>query len=189
MEDLTEKISEWARAVQKKEAIVWDRLPDIDLYMDQVLTYMDKQLELFQCGEENKLLTSNMINNYVKDGIIPRPKKKKYSREHLAIMLNVFMLKQVLSMQNIASLIKNLPESEELFDMFTISQDKALKEVCDRVLKVQATPEGMRQLTLELSIEANARRVASESILAMLAEQEKQAQKNEKNEKQKKVTE
>ncbi|MFA7206355.1 MAG: DUF1836 domain-containing protein, partial [Saccharofermentanales bacterium] len=73
-----DKIIEWAQSVKDTDIVNWEALPDLDLYMDQVLTYMDRQLSLFQKDEENKLLTSSMINNYVKDGLIPRPEKKKY---------------------------------------------------------------------------------------------------------------
>jgi len=180
------KINEWALTVQQMETVQWDKLPDIDLYMDQVLTYMDRQLALFQRNEESKLLTSSMINNYVKDGIIPRPEKKKYSKEHLALMMVVCMLKQVLPIQNIAGLFEGMPHTQQLFDQYTQSQDRALKEVCDRVLHAEKTPEAMRQLTLELAVEANARRIAAESILALLAEPKKK-EKSEKPERHKKA--
>lgn len=175
--DSIKNILEWAKAVENTKIVSWEELPDIDLYMDQVITYMDRQLALFQRDEDNKLLTSNMINNYVKDGLMPRPNQKKYSREHLALMLVICMLKQVLSIQNIAELQEASLDKEKLFNQYTKSQTKALKEVCERVLQSEQTPEAMRQLTLELSIEANARRIASENILTMLKEGEKKENK------------
>lgn len=185
--DKIEKISQWAQSVQHKETVNWEKLPDIDLYMDQVLTYMDRQLALFQRNEQDRLLTSSMINNYVKDGILPRPSQKKYSREHLALMLVVCMLKQVLPIQNIAALLAEMPKEQELFDQFTQSQDQALQEVCRRVLDTEQTPEAMRQLTLELAIEANARRIAADSILALLTEKkDEKPEKAEKPDKQEK---
>ncbi len=168
--DNAEKIIEWAQAVQKNEIVHWDSLPDLDLYMDQVLTYMDRQLSLFQKDEENKLLTSNMINNYVKDGLIPRPENKKYSREHLALMLVVGMLKQVLSIQTITGLQDAEPDKMKLYEQFSVSQSRALHEVADRVIESDKSPESMRKLALELSVEANARRITAENILLMLRE-------------------
>ena len=172
-----DRIVEWADAVQKNDIVHWDALPDLDLYMDQVLTYMDRQLSLFQKDEENKLLTSNMINNYVKDGLIPRPDKKKYSREHLALMIVVGMLKQVLTIQTITGLQDAEPDKMKLYEQFSVYQSRALHEVASRVLDSDKSPEAMRKLALELSVEANARRITAENILLMLCNKEKQQDK------------
>jgi len=177
MSEATDKIIEWAKAIQGYNAVEWDRLPEIYLYMDQVLTYMDKQLCLFERNENTSLLTSSMINNYVKDGVLPRPEQKKYAREHLALLTVICMLKQVLSIQDVSSLIKTLLEDasqSEVYDRFCSAQSAALKEVCERV--ETTAPQGEAELTrlaIELSIEANARRTASERILSELAKMQK----------------
>ncbi len=151
----------------------WDRLPEIYLYMDQVLTFMNKQLRLYERNDGELLLTSSMINNYVKDGVLPRPEQKKYSREHLAILLVICMLKQVLSIQDISSLIRTLLKDAsqcEMYNRFCEAQSAALQDVCDRVEKT--APKGEAELTrlaIEFSVEANARRTASERILSELA--------------------
>ena len=185
--DNIDRIIEWAGAVQANEIVQWDDLPDLDLYMDQVLTYMDRQLMLFQKDEENKLLTSNMINNYVKDGLIPRPEKKKYSRDHLALMLMVGMLKQVLTIQNITGLQEIEPDKKRLYESFSEYQSMALREISQRVLSAEKSPEAMRKLVLELSVEANARRITAENILVMLKEDTGQEDKKppEKNKEKK----
>ena len=66
------------------EPVKWEGLPDIDLYMDQVVTYLRRQLALFQDDSEASLVTRSIINNYVKDGIVPRPVNKRYAREQLS---------------------------------------------------------------------------------------------------------
>ena len=86
MSESTEQILGWIHEVENYQATEWERLPEIYLYMDQVLTYMDKQLHLFERDEKTSLLTSSMVNNYVKDGVLPRPEQKKYSRDHLAML-------------------------------------------------------------------------------------------------------
>ena len=175
MSEAIDKITDWAHEVEKCTSVTWDKLPDIYLYMDQVLNYMDKQLSLFERNENSKLLTSSMINNYVKDGIIDRPERKKYSREHLAMLQVICMLKQVLSIQDISAMLKMLLENHdesEMYNSFGVAQSSALKEVCKRVLAT--TPQGeeeLNQLAIELSIEANARRTAVERILSELAAQ------------------
>ena len=193
MNEAAEQITKWAEEIEKYSAVDWDRLPEIYLYMDQVLTYMKKQLYLFERNDSTSLLTSSMINNYVKDGVLPRPEQKKYSREHLALLMVICMLKQVLSIQDISSLLKTLLENaskDEMYGHFCEAHSAALKEVCGRVRST--AEEGDTELTrlaIELSIEANARRTAAERILSELsaaAEKEKtEKRKNEKKDKEK----
>ena len=145
--------------------------------MDQVITYMNKQLDLFERDDNTTLLTSSMINNYVKDGILERPNQKKYSRDHLAILSIICMLKQVLSIPDIASLLKSTRENTEekklLYEGFCSAQNEVLKEVCSRVDKAaEQGDEELRHLATMLSIEAAARRTASERILSELAFEE-----------------
>ena len=182
--DTIDKILAWSREIRTSNAVEWNRLPEIYLYMDQVLTYMNKQLRLYERNENESLLTSSMINNYVKDGVLPRPEQKKYSREHLAILLVICMLKQVLSIQDISSLIRTLlkdASQSEMYNRFCEAQSAALQQVCDRVEK--AAPKGEAELTrlaIELSVEANARRTASERILSELAAAEKKREEEER---------
>ena len=151
-------------------------MPEIYLYMDQVITYMDKQLKLFERNENTRLLTSSMINNYVKDNVLERPEQKKYSKEHLAMLTMICMLKQVLSIQDISQLLKSLTEhisKTELYDQFRITQAKVLEDICLRVNQTaEEGKDALTKLALELSIEANARRTAAERILSELAEED-----------------
>ena len=169
LEQAIDQIQKWAEETGKFEAIAWDK-------MDQVITYMDKQLKLFERNENTRLLTSSMINNYVKDNVLERPEQKKYSKEHLAMLTMICMLKQVLSIQDISQLLKSLTEhtsKTELYDQFRISQAKVLEDICSRVNQTaEQGKDALTKLALELSIEANARRTAAERILSELAEEE-----------------
>lgn len=179
--DPVSSILEWSGLAGGYEAVPWDRLPEIDLYMDQVITYMDKQLRLFRPKEDGKLLTSSMINNYVKDGLLPRPAHKKYSREHLASLMVICILKQVLSIPDIAALSKSLcAESsvEQMHDTFCSIQSSALGEVCSRVEETAPLGEApLRRLAFTLSVEATARRAAAERILSELRRPEEEKSK------------
>ena len=99
----------------------WDGLPDIELYMDQVITLMGKYIGgLSSSGEP--LLTSSMINNYVKNNIIPPPVKKKYSRTHLFRLIIICVMKPVLPINDIGTLIETLLKTRseaEVLDLFT----------------------------------------------------------------------
>lgn len=75
MDSSADAIRSWAEELDAFEPQAWDRMPEIYLYMDQVLSYMDKQLSLFDRSGEG-MLTSSMINNYVKAGVLPRPDRK-----------------------------------------------------------------------------------------------------------------
>ena len=113
----------------------WEELPDIELYMDQVIGLMEKYLSVFLKTGEDKLITPSMINNYVKMAIIPPPVKKKYSRTHLAYLIMVILLKQVLSISEIKTLIARQLEDKdivELFHHFCQEQEQAFQAMASR---------------------------------------------------------
>ena len=83
----------------------WETLPDIGLYMDQVITLMERT---FGGALPKGEITKSMVNNYVKVELIPRPVGKKYDREHLAMLLMIGVLKQALSMESIAQVLRPL---------------------------------------------------------------------------------
>lgn len=84
----------WKSEVLALHLARWEELPDLELYMDQVLIFTEKQLAPFNVTSE-KMLTAAMVNNYVKAGLLPKPIKKKYSKVHLAYILAITILKQV----------------------------------------------------------------------------------------------
>lgn len=83
----------------------WNELPEIDLYLDQVVNYIEKYIGQYNVNKEDKIITKTMINNYVKQGIMPAPEKKKYSRSHIAYLIVICVLKQVYSISDIGKLI------------------------------------------------------------------------------------
>ncbi|MBO5352884.1 MAG: DUF1836 domain-containing protein [Lachnospiraceae bacterium] len=85
-------------------------LPNIDLYMDQVTTFMDQHLEKTKRYSEDKLLTKTMINNYTKNDLLPSPVKKKYSKDHMVMLIFIYYLKNFLSITDIQSLLKPMTE-------------------------------------------------------------------------------
>lgn len=91
---------------------IWNELPNVDLYLDQVVTFINSSLNSFILSNvsnssktENQVLTKTMINNYVKNKLIEPPKKKKYSKVQLAKLFVICILKQVYSMNDIKDLI------------------------------------------------------------------------------------
>ena len=70
-----------------------EEIPNIDLYMDQVTTFMDTQLASTKRYDEDKILTKTMINNYTKNNLLPPPVKKKYSKEHVLLLIFIYYFK------------------------------------------------------------------------------------------------
>lgn len=155
-EQARDLLAEWARQGQEAAPPAWEELPGIPLYMDQVILYLGESLELFQ-REGSSLLTSSMINNYVKTGLIPHPEKKKYTKEHLAGLMAVCMLKQVLPIQDIKTLFRQ-------------AHTEALAETCRSLEETCASGADLKQAALLLAAEANAKRAAAQRILSLLGE-------------------
>lgn len=87
-----------------------DDIPNIDLYMDQVTTFMDKHLKSSKRYSEDKLLTKTMINNYTKNELLPPPDKKKYTKEHMFLLIFIYYFKNILSISDIQSIFNPLTE-------------------------------------------------------------------------------
>mgnify|MGYP000485821819 CR=1 FL=1 len=85
-------------------------VPNIDLYMDQVTTFMDEQLASTKRYPDDKILTKTMINNYAKNHLLPAPDKKKYSKEHLLLLIYIYYYKSILSIGDIQSLLEPLTQ-------------------------------------------------------------------------------
>jgi DNA-binding transcriptional MerR regulator len=85
-------------------------IPNIDLYMDQVTTFMNEQLAASKRYEDDKLLTKTMINNYAKNNLLPPPEKKKYSKEHVLTLIFIYYFKNILSISDIQSILNPITE-------------------------------------------------------------------------------
>ena len=120
--------------LRHQRPVAWEQLPDFALYMDQVLSYMDRQVIRF--GEDDAL-TAAMVNNYTKSGLVPRADGKKYGREHLAYLTAICVLKQVMSTRDMDLLIKEeLRDERSVSDgyaAFCASLDKALNITADEM--------------------------------------------------------
>lgn len=88
--------------------IMPDDIPNIDLYMDQVTTFMDKHLKSSKRYSEDKLLTKTMINNYTKNELLPPPNKKKYTKEHMFLLIFIYYFKNILSISDIQNIFNPL---------------------------------------------------------------------------------
>lgn len=103
-------------------------IPNIELYMDQVTTFMDEHLASTKRYDSDKILTKTMINNYAKNDLLPPPVKKKYSKEHMLLLIFIYYFKNILSITDIQNLLTPLTEK-----YFNASEGMNLQDIYNEV--------------------------------------------------------
>lgn len=140
-------------------------------------------------GDGERLLTSSMINNYVKDGVLPRPEAKKYSRQHLAMLMMICMLKSVLTLPETHAILEGMRAGngvEELYPVFSSIHQRAMQETAQRIGEARnQEAAALYQLAMTMALEANARRIAAARILDSLMPREDREREKEKKEEKK----
>lgn len=108
-------------------------VPNIDLYMDQVTTFMDERLrKKTRNPGEDKILTKTMINNYAKNDLLPPPEKKKYNKEHMLLLIFIYYYKNILSISDIQALLKPITK-----EFFKTEEDFNLESVYTEVFSME----------------------------------------------------
>lgn len=107
-------INDLIESLRLDEIIEPHSIPNLDLYMDQVITLFEEKLGYTKRSEEDKLLTKTMINNYAKDRLLMPAKKKKYTREHIILMILLYELKQILTISDIKLLFSTIVKEEQV---------------------------------------------------------------------------
>lgn len=161
------EIEELKKRLSEERPAPFDTLPDIDLYKDQVLIYMQRQHVLVNPEAE---LTGAMINNYIKSGILPRPQGKRYSKQHLAYLTAICQLKQLLCVADVDALLKaqpDLTDSEQFYERYRAALDRALGATAEK-LDSTLPAEHIAEKALELSLQAYADRLAALRLLDLL---------------------
>lgn len=110
-----------------------EEIPNIDLYMDQVTTFMNTHLSETRRHPEDKILTKTMINNYAKNDLLPPPLKKKYSKEHMLLLVFIYYLKNILSITDIQSLLGPITER-----YFHGTSDFTVEQLYQDILSLEA---------------------------------------------------
>ena len=146
----------------------WDSLPDIPLYMDQVVGYLSRQTAAFGEGDG---LTPAMINNYIKDGLLERANGKKYGQEHLAYLTAIGALKQVMSVREMKVLTtvgREMRAPEKQYEYFCKYLDQAMSDAAHR-LDENTADHDLPKLVLDLAMRSYANMLACHQALAILA--------------------
>lgn len=157
------------KVLSEDRPAAWNALPDIDLYMDQVLGYMRRQL--FSSRPESSV-TAAMVNNYIRDGILPRTNGKKYSREHLAKLTTICIMKQVLSVGDFPLLFtlfskEDLPEA---YDKYREVLNAELTAVTEKV-PTEDDKRIIADAIIHFSLISYANMVAAEQLIDMVRQQ------------------
>lgn len=114
-----ERMTRWVEGLEQFDLPDWDSLPQLDLYMDQVILLLTRYLTPIDREAEEKFVTASIINNYVRMKVIPPPVKKRYSRVHLAYLVIICTLKQSLSISCIQRLLPEEHSEEAARQLYT----------------------------------------------------------------------
>ena len=159
---------ELEKELKEQRPAGWEQIPDIDLYKDQLTEYLKRQHIGFVLGMEEPL-TSAMINNYVKAGVLPRAKGKRYDRDHIAYLTAVSLLKQVLSVQETGKLLEMSMEGQdvqEFYKQYTDELDKALSSEAETLEKIDSADE-LKRTALMLAVRSYADKLLSRELIKL----------------------
>lgn len=161
-------LSEIKQDLATTESVAWEHLPDLDLYLDQVVTYLSRE-QVQGCPEAD--LTPSMVNNYVKEGLLPRAIGKKYNREHLVYLRMINALKQVYNVKEIKDLLEIFALDKapsEIYNSYLETLDQAVLQTED-VLD-EADPS---DLVMRLAVQSYVYKLVSLRLLEQLTSQDK----------------
>jgi len=142
-----------------------EEIPNIDLYMDQVTTFIESQLAPSNHRKDGKILTKTMINNYAKNDLLPPPEKKKYNKDHMLTLIFIYYLKNVMSISDIQSIMNPITDKyfgkkdehlnltdiyNEVFSLEYQETKDVMKDVAKKFTKSMQTFEGTSEEEAEL---------------------------------------
>ena len=110
MKNNSERLSDILSWLDSISYIKTEKIPEVDLYMDQVTTFMEEQLVSSKRYADDKILTKTMINNYAKNKLLPPPEKKRYSKEHVLTLIFIYYFKSILSISDIQSILNPITD-------------------------------------------------------------------------------
>lgn len=167
-----EELLDLKTRMEEQRPAAWEELPDLALYMDQVTSYMPRQLIRF---DERDALTSAMVNNYIKDGLVPRAEGKRYGPVHLGYLTAVCALKKVLPVRSVGALLSAGQQADKgdrgLYEYFRSALDRALSETA-RTIDADARREDLARMALDLALRSYANQLACARILDILNPEE-----------------
>ena len=162
-----EELKQLKSKLLKERSASWGEFPDIGLYKDQVLTYISKQLINFDDREQ---LTSAMINNYIKGNLLPRPDGKKYTKEHLAGLIEICILKQVLTVGDTGFLLeKELEDSnfKSFYEKFRQAMNDSMSKLAEQV-EINWSLQDLSDVALHMAISSYSYKLICERLVDII---------------------
>ena len=186
MSETEQQLALWMEELQQYHLPRWEELPDIELYMDQVITLIERYLSPLVGQTDSKVITSAMINNYVKLNIMPKPNKKRYERIHMAYLIVITILKQILLIPKVKEgifLQSKIDGVSGAYNLFCQEQEQALQTMVEQyqqpaVRNLPAEPVPMDQLGLHMACHAFAGKIFTEKIIFLRMQEHLQNDKN-----------
>ena len=143
--DIPSVIEEFFKRYTDGSYIKASMLPDLDLYVDQITTFLTRHLAKTIRFEDDKIMTKTMINNYTKNHLLPPPDKKKYSRDHILLMVFIYYFKNFLPISDIKTILGPLTDKyfhkdadlnlEAIYTTLFSKEDTFVQEVLENVMK------------------------------------------------------
>ena len=150
--------------IARYQPVSWNDIPDLGLYMDQVITFITRVYEPLYGDSTKSYLSAPMINNYVKNKLIPRPTGKKYSRLQIAMLIMIVSLKRVCTMEDIRAML-NAKEEDEVRSLYALFCERQAKSIHDMLEMRSTLPPAM-----DCAIFSSAYRAGCECLLRGISE-------------------
>lgn len=165
----TSEILEFMNSITITDTISTGEVPELDLYMDQVITLFENKLSAGKRNEDDKILTKTMINNYAKDKLLQPIKNKKYTKENILLLILIYNLKQSLSISDIKLFLNSI--DDDVIDLYDSYVDRTnldyenFKEEINDTINNDDSPESIHMLILSLINKSNMYRKFAENLL------------------------
>ena len=175
MNTINDELMKFSKELLEFHIPRWDELPDMELYMDQVITFIENNILITSVNFGERIITPSMVNNYVKLNLIPKPVKKKYGKIHLAYLIAISILKHVFTIQKIKdgiSFQSTLNGEKAAYNLFCKEQEGAIKLLASQVLPTgelnthsrEVNPEN---LVIKMATLAFASKIISEKTIEL----------------------
>ena len=172
MENYEDKINKLLNSISSIENIQLNDIPEIELYMDQITTFIEDKLKCYKRYPTDKILTKTMINNYTKAKLISPPNKKKYSKQHMILLILIYHFKSVLSINDIGTLFNYFNSEkiniEDIYNNFLKFEDEEKEKIAsefDFKESLQNSKDNLVPIIIKLLIKAEAEKMLAEKLI------------------------
>lgn len=175
MPEWKEELRELARSMARAPQVTPGEIPDLEIYMDQLTTYLDKRLGFYSREEGTPFVTRSMVNNYTKARLLPPPLAKRYNRVHVMTLALICQLKRLFTIQDLGKLLAPVSREEEtagLYRLFLETQRETFARTPELAEELLTNLEGEEDaakakaaLATQLAVQAQRNLILAEKLL------------------------